>query len=222
MVRGVIDGEGSLGSGIVAWKTEPVRGATFETLCAPCNNRTGSWYNPAYVAFTEICRPLASAKTAGRLNSFSVALHRQRIVKQALASLIATSQPGLTARYPHLRTFLVEKEDRRPLAPVQLWLYLRANPGGMFTGLTIALSIERQQDRLVGGFSFWPLGWLMTIGDVMIEGATNVSGWTDLDYHDKSVATLEIPCEWAVSTYPGDFRSPEQIAAEAWTVRPAP
>jgi len=89
----------------------------------------------------------------------------------------------------------------------------------MTTGLTVSLKLEQRKGHLVAGFAFWPLGWLLTVGD--IDGHDNiidVSDWTELDYNDKTAVTIAVPCQWAVSPYPGDFRSPGEIFGEAWTV----
>lgn len=221
MIRQVIDYASSVASGIVKWNAEVIQGATFEALCGLCNNRTGSWYNPAYIKFARYCREFAQPENAGELCRLHLSFHLQRVAKQALVSLVATSQPGLTARYPDLRTLLLGKEERRPLAPIQLWVYLKANPGARFTGLTIALDLERREGHLVAEFSFWPLGWLMTLGDVAVRGAANVSAWAELDYHNKTTVTAEIPCQWAISPYPEDFRGPGEFspAPENWSTR---
>lgn len=219
MIRQEIDYVSSVTSGIVKWNAEVIQGATFETFCPSCNNRTGSWYNPAYIKFARYGREFARPEHVGKLCRLELSLHRQRIAKQALLLFVATSQPGLTSKYLDLRTLLLSKEARPPLAPVQLWLYLKANPGACFTGITIALNLERRKGHLVAGVSFWPLGWLMTIGDVTVEGAANVSAWTELDYHNKATVPVDVPCQWAISPYPGDFRGPDETPVEAWSVK---
>ncbi len=222
LIRGVIDYAASLASGEVKWTAEITQGATFETLCASCNSRTGSWYNPAYVRLARYCRTFARPENVGTSCRLELSLHRQRAIKQALTSIAATSQPGLTARHPHLRALLLGKEQSGAIAPVQFWFYLMANQGARFTGLTIALNLERREGHLLAEFAFWPLAWIMVIGDVTIPGAANVSQWSELGYHDKAGAVLEVPCQWAVSPYPGDFRGPEEFTDAAWNVRPAP
>jgi len=219
MIRGMIDDVASSTVGAVRWQTERTYGATYETLCATCNNHTGSWYNPAYVRFVRLAAPFAQPKNAGNVCRFDVTVHRQRVAKQAIASFAATSQPGLTEKYPVLRELLLNRTEQQPIAPLHLWLYLRANRGGMTTGLTVSLKLEQRKGHLVAGFAFWPLGWLLTVGDIDTDdNVINVSSWTELDYNNKTPVAIAIPCQWAVSPYPGDFRSPAEIAGEAWTV----
>ncbi len=217
MFRGMIDDAASAVAGAVRWRSERIYGATLETLCASCNNHTGSWYNPAYVRFVRLASPFAQPKNAGRSCPLNVTAHRQRVAKEALASFAASSQPGITARYPVLRELLLDRTAIRRIAPLRLWLYLRANPGGMMTGF--ALKLERRKGHLVAGFAFWPLGWILTLGDVDAdENVIDVSDWTELDYNDKTPVTISVPCQWAVSPYTGDFRSLAEIMGEAWTV----
>ena len=214
-----IDYQESVGSGFIKWAETMIQSVTFEALCRSCNNQTGDWYNPSYVKFARQCRSLAIPENAAKLCQLRPPLYLHRVVKQALVSFVATSQWGMTARYPHLRSLLLDRKGCRPLAPIQIWLYLRANPGGRYTGLTIAFEVERRKGHLVAGFDFWPLGWLMTIGDVKVSGAANVSAWAELDYGYKNTATVEIPCQWAISPYPGDFRGSEEFSptSESWS-----
>ena len=221
MVRGVINSSQSIATGVLSWEGQMIQGAKYKTLCAPCNNATGSWYNPAYVQFARVSRSAAVPANAGRTSQLKIA-HRQRVAKQALASLVATSQPGLTDRYPDLRTLLLSNHDRRAIAPLKLWLHLRANPGGVSTGITVAIDLERRTGRLVAGFSFWPLGWILTLGDTTVDGVLDVSSWTELDYNEKGPVAVDVPCQWGLSVYPAVFRGPEEYGDEPWSLRPAP
>jgi hypothetical protein len=219
MVRGMIDHAASAAGGSVMWTADIVQGAKEHSLCAPCNNNTGSWYNGAYVRLVRTARKLAKAKAAGTTCAVDV-LNPQRVAKQALVSIIATSQPGLTARYPHLRTLLCDREATGPIDPIRVWLYLKADPSATTTGLTAGLDIDRGRGHLVAGFSFWPLGWVMTIGDVDVKGTINVSGWTEMAYMDRGPVRVQIPCQWAISPYPGDFRGPDEFPRESWRIQP--
>jgi hypothetical protein len=141
-------------------------------------------------------------------------LHLQRVAKQALTSILATSQAGVTARHPHLREMILNAEVARPLAPLRLWFYLRSNPGGRTTGVASSINIEASRGRVLAEFSFWPLGWVLTFEDVPVDGAIDLSSWCEVGYHEKREVTVTAPCQWALTAYPCDFRSPETIAAE--------
>ena len=218
MVKGMIDHAATAAGGSVVWTGTIIQGAKERTLCASCNNTTGSWYNGAYVGLARAARKIAIPKAAGTVLDVDV-LNPQRVAKQALVSIVATSQPGFTTRYPQLRTLLVNREAREPIAPIRLWLYLKADPSATTTGLVAALDIERGRGHLVSGFSFWPLGWIITIGDAEVRGATDVSGWTELAYMDRGPLRVQTPCQWSISPYPGDFRGPDEFPRDAWKIQ---
>jgi hypothetical protein len=215
LLRGMIDYEKTVTGGEVAWTVQLIQGgASATTLCASCNNDTGRWYNPAYIRLVDAARPLAVPANAGTFCEISVELHPQRAAKQALTTLLATSQPGVTTRYPHLREMIMRGDTVRPLAPLTLWLYLPVNPGARISGV-VALALEKdRKGHLLAEFSFWPLGWVLTFDDLEVDGAVNVSSWAEYGYHDKVSVALSVPCEWAVLPYPLDFRAPETIIAE--------
>lgn len=131
------------------------------------------------------------------------------MLKQALTSIIATSQSGLTARYPRLRELLISKEAAGSIAPVRVWLYIRANQGGRQTGLVAWVFAARGVGQVLAEFSFWPLGWIASLRDAPLEGAVEVSEWSEVGFRERVRMTLKLPCQWALSPYPTDFRPPD-------------
>jgi hypothetical protein len=88
-----------------------------------------------------------------------------------------------------------------------------ASQHAMYTGLVGTLKIEPLKGRIMAGVSFWPVGWLLTLGeDSVVPGALDVSDWLELD-RDRNGGVVDIPCQWSF-IHPGDFRSPDQIARE--------
>ena len=53
-----------------------------------------------------------------------------------------------------------------------------------------------------------------------MNGTLDVSGWTELAYMERGPVTVQIPCQWAISPYPGDFRGPDEMARDAWKIQP--
>ena len=163
----------------------------------------------------DACKPLAVPNNAGKVCEVNVpVLHPQRVAKQALTSVLATSEAGVTARYPHLRELLLDAEATRPLAPLRLWLYLQATPGGRSSGVVASIMTATGVGRVLAEFAFWPLGWVLTFDDVAVNGAVEVSSWFEIGYHDKQPVVLAVPCQWVLTPNPADFRSSEAILEE--------
>ncbi len=208
-IRVVIDYVKSVATGQLFRTAQVAQGDAVQTLCQRCNNNTGAWYNPAYIRLARHCAKLAREESAGSVCGVDLEVHPQRVLKQALTSIVATSQRGLTARYPELRRLLTEREALGPIAPIRVWMYLPANRVTRRTGLTVWVDQNHGIGHIRAEFSSWPLGWIATFGDPPIEGAVDVSAWSEVGYHVKAGVTLQVPCQWALSEYPGDFRPPE-------------
>jgi hypothetical protein len=93
----------------IVWEGKIIQGAKYDSLCERCNNNTGSWYNSAYAKLVRAGQKVATPKNAGTVCEVQI-VNPQRVVKQALTSIVATSQPGLTAQYPDLRALLLDGE----------------------------------------------------------------------------------------------------------------
>ena len=202
--------------GVVIWTMDEINGGSVvETLCEACNKGTGRRYNAAYMAFEKACRPLARPETAGTLCSVTVA-RRPLVAKQVLTWILATSQPGLALKYPHLAGLVKRTGTRGPTAPLRLWCHLVANRPDIiwYSGIVPKLVTQRRQGHFVASFTSSPLGWVLTFDNAPVEGALDVSDWLTLDKRAKP-ATIELPCQWRLTGYPEDFRSAEQILAEA-------
>jgi hypothetical protein len=209
-----IDPEQSKKQGWVVWKTKQIQGIVYQALCKRCNNNTGSWYNPAYLKFSNACSKLASRQHVGSLCTLNIKVHPQRVFKQALTSIIASCQPGLTAKYPFLRSFLVNRENKIFAEPIHLWLYLLANRGARISGIFSLVDLERKKSRLLAEFSFWPLGWILVFDKYPIFGAIEITQWGNIDYHESTELSIEVPCQWALGPYPLDFRNPKALMKE--------
>jgi len=217
IVQGSIDYDESVRRGALTWEMELIQGgAKSRALCETCNNRTGRWYNPAYIRLVKHCEPFATLANVGAVCDIQVAIHPQRVAKQALTTLLATSQPGVAARFPHIRRLLLDAEERGSLAPLRLGLFVRANGGGRPTAITLKLNLERRAARLIAEFSFWPLGWLLTFDDQPVEGTLDVSGWTEYGYHEKVDLQAQVPCQWAFWVYPAQFGPAPSILQEEY------
>ncbi len=211
VLHGRVNYEQSVVSGRLAWEVQSAQRLVFKTLCGSCNNNSGSWYNPAYITFSKHCESLAIPENAGRMSEVKLRVHPQRVLKQALVSLLAVSQPGLTVKHPYLRDLVTHKEATGPLSPCHLWLYMRANRGGRSSGLGFQLEFSSGTGQLLAEFSFWPMGWVLALDDAPVPGAVDVSAWSAIGFGEERELALAVPCQWAVSPYPADFRSAEEI-----------
>jgi hypothetical protein len=194
------------------WKSNVAQGGNIvHTLCIDCNNRSGAWYNGAYVKFARECSRYAKQENAGKEVEIKVTTYPLRIVKQAVIHVLTTSQSALIEQYLGLKKFLLEKEAISKDIPIYLGVFLRANKGSRSSGLTIGIDLKKEEIELYSEFSFWPLGWVLSFEKESLRGLLDVSAWAQEGYDDKKDLVLKIPCYYAVYPSPKDFRSPENV-----------
>ncbi|MCK5450456.1 MAG: hypothetical protein KAI70_01675 [Candidatus Omnitrophica bacterium] len=197
----------------VQWQGRKVQGGSKDkTLCKTCNNNTGSWYNAEYVKFARKCAFHAKPENAGKSITLSLKAYPNRLIKQALTNICSVSQPGLCKRHRTLKELIQQKEMVASISPLKVGVFINVNNVGRSSGVTVFVDNNRKIARLIAEFSFWPLGWILTFDDISYPGILDVSEWTNIDNGEKRQLTLEMPCQWVAGPYPGDFRSPEQLA----------
>lgn len=208
--RGGLDDTETLARGELRFDLELLQGGvTVETICTKCNNDSGRRYNPAYVRLVNVSGPFATFENIGKTCEVAVTAHPQRIAKQALTTILATSDAGITERFPHVRKLLMNAEHRESLSPLRLGLFLRANGqtrGALARSTGLQGSVRHGVGRIMAEFSFWPLGWVPTFDDIVAQGRLDVSSWTvEYGFHDKADLRIAVPCQWAHWIYAGTF-----------------
>lgn len=217
IVLQIIDTALTTSTSRVVWKNgkKEQKGNWKYVLCEPCNNRTGSWYGPAYVSFiTELARFAHIANTGAFLGSSLVDQFPLRVAKQALCMFAAVFPSEFINENQQFRRLLLNKEYRGSIEPFRLYVYARNTQGMRSSGPAAILRADEGSVRVVGEFSWWPVGWILTWNDVVFErsDACEVSYWlTEFEYEQRETLALQIPCHWTETVYPLDFRSPKQV-----------
>jgi len=201
----------------VKWKPyRSKKGSSNYTLCYKCNNKTGRWYGDSYVDFVKQCAPYAQWKYGRRTVTLSLNIFPFRVIKEALTIFCSSCGPGLSQKQNQLKKIILGQKSTGELAPLKIWLYLLAFPGGRSSGIAGIANVKKRTTRVVAEFSWWPVGWILTFDDHNIVEGLDVSDWLyKYKYRDRKRMNLYIPCNYAVTAYPLDFRHPKDVMLEA-------
>lgn len=182
------------------------------TLCAKCNNDTGSWYAGAYVRFAKECARHAHPGNADGIVGVSASdMFPLRVAKQALVIVCSCCTAKLTERRVVLRDLLLCKTNRGLPYPLRLFAYLNCAPGGRSSGVSGVLRVHTGEARVVAEFAAWPLGWVLSFNPLPVAAAADVTHWADHSYSERIGGPIHLPCRWATTPWPLDFRSPDQV-----------
>lgn len=200
----------------VRWRNEQRQGGHFEySLCKKCNNDTGGWYGREYVGFVKACADHAVVSNAGKVITLELKdIYPARIVKQALTMICSSSGPGLTHESPELRKFLLNKDEKGLPDYLKLHMYLRCHGGGRSSGIAGIMNTNTGSSSVVSEVSWWPVGWILAFDDSQGIVEYDVSEWYKYGYDERRSITIKLPCRFAVTAYPMDFRNPDQVLKE--------
>lgn len=213
------------------------RGAGDHTLCADCNNKTGSWYG------TELRR---AAKSGARILQeapldeldakleptwASVAFregatrpHPLRLIKQVLTMLLATSPPELSATHPELAAFVLDREATGLLDRFQFYLALYAGPLARSTGVAHRLDIAKGRADTLVEVAFPPYAYVMTIDsrdDKAIE-TSNITSAVDVGYNQTADLEMDLLVGFGHTPYPADYRTRAMVERDRQRNEAAP
>lgn len=130
------------------------------------------------------------------------------VIKQALTTVLATCQPGLSTRYPELKRLLKDRDATEPRGPLRIFTFLVASTRcpSRFTGLSWSIDMPTGRGWLWAEFTHWPVGWILAI-DIPnpIDGTIDISSWMAAGGPIEG-SSLAMPCQWVLGNHLADFR----------------
>ncbi len=219
----------------ISWREQKKQGGyKAPVLCERCNNVTGHWYGSEYVKFAKVCAEYANRQFVNSRASINIVdLYPQRVLKQALVTIIASSNPenegkrslishpsnkdwaesGLDTdisivheNLPAIREFILEKSLCELTSQLRIYLYLVCESGGRASGFAKVWSKKRNSSSVIAEFAMWPLGWVAVFEGELNDDLCEVTQWSKLKYNEKITVNLDVPCLWLKSKMPVDYR----------------
>lgn len=170
-------------------------GSTHKTLCEDCNHDTGRDYVADYVIFNEACRPLASKLTMGLWHTVECRCRIARVAREALVLLVASSQPGLTDKYPALRDLILKPDARELPVGLRLGVNIVATPGIMeFCGAHAWLNQASKTSGVATIAFAGVLHWALSLSGDLSPGVADVSEWLKYSIDEVVDVKRQIPC----------------------------
>jgi hypothetical protein len=205
------------------------RGAGDYTLCADCNNKTGSWYGTelrrAAKSAVRILRQLPLDELDAKLEPTwaSVAFrqgatrpHPLRLIKQIAAMLLATSPPDLSAAHPELAEFVLTREATGLPERFQFYLALYAGPLARSTGIAQRVEIATGRTDTLVEVAFPPYAYVMTIDSPDHEAleTSNITSAVDVGYNQTADLEMDLLVGFGHTPYPADYRTRAMVEHE--------
>jgi hypothetical protein len=165
------------------------RGAGDYTLCADCNNKTGSWYG------TELRRAAKSAV---------------RVLRGLPLEEIDQKPEPTWARVTFREGAFVLDRDAVGLAHrFQLYLALYAGPLARSTGVVQRIDVATGRGNTLVEVAFPPYAYVMAIdsADREVINTSNITGFVDVGYSQTADLEMDLLIGFGHTPYPADYRT---------------
>lgn len=207
----------SIDTGVSVWQSgrKIQKGNCSYVLCEQCNNDTGSWYAGSYGHFVKQIAPYAHIGNTNAICSLILPeVYPLRVIKQVVAMFCGSCGPGLAQTNPAFTRVLQNKYRQESIDPFRIYLHVRNSVGGKLTGMTAKMdTLGTPGTSTLAEVSWWPVSWILCRGKPHQGNiGLDVTYWlTKYDFDDKETLALALPCMWAETKFPADFRAPKQI-----------
>lgn len=192
------------------------RGAGGYTLCEDCNSKTGHWYGGAFADWArqgmELARGLDTSNLYHPFNIFPL-----RVIKQVVCMFFSVNAPGWGKVNPDLVRFVLNRDVRHLPSDVRLYAFYTISNRMRSSGLSGMITLEGGGSRsLFAEITFPPFGFVLTMGSSPPDGTLcDITAFAGCDYNDQLEMWLRMPIKPIYTYFPGDYRTEEQVIAQA-------
>lgn len=195
--------------------TKKQGGVGYFSLCAKCNNNTGSWYGRDFVTWAEQAMYIL-LKTNGKPTiHYPTYFFPLRVIKQIIAMFFSLRMEGLHKREPELKGFILNRERRFLDKKYKIYCYYNLNGSFRYISDSVVGNLGETSIIYASELSFPPFGFVFTMNsrkpDERLLDITHFANfayneWTDY-YQKFTVLPTFLP------HVPLDYRTKDEIIA---------
>lgn len=191
------------------------RGIYFRSLCENCNNKYGRLYGGAYV---DLVRRIA--ERIGDVQQYHrISLPRVRrplaVLKQVMLQFVTANGAGFVSANNWVAPFVRSRTNNQIPPDVAIYLFASNMRSSRKSGVSAHMELGTGKQNVVAEFTFWPLGTVISWGELSDNRLTPIHHWANYSFNDPGTVDLELCVNPVASAYPIDFRSESQIQRNA-------
>lgn len=183
---------------------EQQKGKGIYSLCAECNNMTGSYYGQAYIDFVQnVAHVMAECKVEKGMTLFIEDAYMKplSVIKQMISMFCSLNS---SAKIDDLRGFVLDKY-KTGLGNYRVGLYLFTKGIERFAPMVAGLNMGSSDPILYSEIVSFPLGIILVWGNKtpLPVGCLDISEFANCKYEDEVFVKLSIPVYETNDMMPG-------------------
>jgi len=143
----------------------------------------------------------------------------QLILRQVVFQFVTANGARFVDANPWVKELLLERKGCT--LPSDVHIYLFAIHGKLLKTSGISGHVVKNAIRVLSEFTFWPLGTVLSWGELDEPGLTDIRDWAELPFNSGKKLDLQLIVKPCSSPFPADFRLRSQIMFSA-SVQEAP
>lgn len=191
------------------------RGAGAYTLCQKCNNDTGAWYARAFVAWCYQGMDVLIRSGGKPTLIYLHYVYPLRVLKQIVTMMFSVNHSRFRLANPDLEQFVLNREARYLPPRYRFFAFYNIEGVSRASGTNGLLNVETGRASIMSEITFPPFGYVMTLdSDPPDHRLFEITHFARYDYEDMVVAPLHLPILPTHLSFPGDYRTTEEIDKE--------
>lgn len=194
------------------------KGAGAYTLCARCNNNTGSWYGADYVSWAKQSTELLDRAKGAPTLLYPLSIFPLRVVKQIVTMFFSVNSPEFRTRVPYLEGFVLDKYRRHLPTEVRILVGYALRGATRNSGVSGLLAMDEgtQQAFAISEIAFFPFVFVMALESPSPDPRlTDISAFAQCGYNERRIVDLRLSVLPVNTPYPSDYRTTEHVSAAA-------
>jgi hypothetical protein len=197
-------------------KQDCQKGFGMLSLCARCNNNTGSWYGTQFVDWCYQGMDTLIRSEGHPTLIYMNSLYPLPIIKQIVSMFLSINGPRFGPNHPELVEFVLNKEKCYLDPKYRFFVYHNTVGKPRYSGTSAIYNITNKKTTILSEITFPPFGYLMTINsDPPDNRLFEITHFSKFEYKESSLMELELPLLPTNTTFPGDYRTKNEIIAQA-------
>lgn len=181
------------------------RGAGGFTLCASCNNKTGSWFANAYITFAKQAMPSAHARSSDMRRVAGYSIQPLKVLKQILTMFCSACPPDFAKKNPALVRYLLNPTSRDyPATRIRVGagLYdVAQSRAARQSGITARLNSRTGKSDSFSEIAYPPFNFVMSLtGDFPDSRLVDITWMRGFDFRERAYVFLPLRA-LSVNTY---------------------
>ncbi len=188
------------------------KGSGAYTLCASCNNDTGTWYANDFIEWTYQALILNDKSNGDGSIYYPFHIFPNRVIKQILTMFFSTNGEKFAQKNPDLVRFVLNREHKYIQPSIRIFAYLVEGAKFRQTGVAVLGSSSSKEVIVMSEISFSPVGYVMTINSNPPDSRLfEITHFSKYGYNEFDTIFLKLHRLPIHLYFPGDYRSKDEI-----------